>query len=91
MPVALDPFGLIEAMTIAGYATGCEAGYLYIRGEYPYIRGEYPLATRRLQTAIEAARRRGILGADVMGKASGSTSSFAAAPTRTSAARRPRC
>ena len=36
-----DPFGLIEAMTIAGYATGCERGYLYIRGEYP-------LATRRL-------------------------------------------
>jgi len=57
----LDPFGLIEAMTIAGYATGCEAGYLYIRGEYP-------LATRRLQAAIEAARRRGYLGADVMGE-----------------------
>src|SRR5262249_21155990 len=40
-----DPFGLVEAMTIAGYATGCERGYLYIRGEYP-------LATRRLQGAI---------------------------------------
>jgi NADH-quinone oxidoreductase subunit F len=57
----LDPFGLIEAMTIAGYATGCEAGYLYIRGEYP-------LATRRVQAAIEVARRRGFLGADVMGE-----------------------
>ncbi|HET9256007.1 MAG TPA: NAD(P)H-dependent oxidoreductase subunit E [Pseudonocardiaceae bacterium] len=57
----LDPFGLIEAMTIAGYATGCELGFLYIRGEYP-------LATRRLQHAIEAARRRGYLGADVMGE-----------------------
>ncbi|MGH3823810.1 MAG: NAD(P)H-dependent oxidoreductase subunit E [Pseudonocardiaceae bacterium] len=57
----LDPFGLIEAMTIAGYATGCELGYLYIRGEYP-------LATRRLQTAVEAARRRGYLGVDVMGE-----------------------
>ncbi|MEJ3655478.1 NAD(P)H-dependent oxidoreductase subunit E [Actinomycetes bacterium KLBMP 9759] len=55
-----DPFGLIEAMTIAGYATGCERGYLYIRGEYP-------LATRRLQHAIEAARARGYLGADVLG------------------------
>ena len=55
-----DPFGLIEAMTIAGYATGCERGYLYIRGEYP-------LATRRLQHAIEAARARGFLGPDVMG------------------------
>ena len=57
----LDPFGLLEAMTIAGYATGCETGYLYIRGEYP-------LATRRPQAAIEAARRRGYLGPDVMGE-----------------------
>ena len=54
-----DPFGLIEAMTIAGYATGAERGYLYIRGEYP-------LATRRLAGAISAARRRGYLGPDVM-------------------------
>ena len=30
-----DPFALIEAMTIAGFATGSEHGYLYIRGEYP--------------------------------------------------------
>jgi len=56
-----DPFGLIEAMTIAGYATGCEQGYLYIRGEYP-------LATRRLEAAIAAARVRGYLGDDVMGE-----------------------
>jgi NADH-quinone oxidoreductase subunit F len=56
-----DPFGLVEAMTIAGYAAGCEQGYLYIRGEYP-------LATRRLSVAIEQARRRGYLGPDVMGE-----------------------
>jgi NADH-quinone oxidoreductase subunit F len=56
-----DPFGLVEAMTIAGYATGCERGYLYVRGEYP-------LATRRLTAAIEAARRRGYLGPDAMGE-----------------------
>ena len=30
-----DPFAVIEAMTIAGYATGCERGYIYLRGEYP--------------------------------------------------------
>ena len=30
-----DPFALVEAMTIAGYAVGAERGYLYIRGEYP--------------------------------------------------------
>ncbi|WP_103382048.1 NAD(P)H-dependent oxidoreductase subunit E [Pseudonocardia dioxanivorans] len=56
-----DPFGLVEAMTVAGWATGCERGYLYIRGEYP-------LATRRLEHAIEEARRRGFLGADVLGE-----------------------
>ncbi|MBP2368326.1 NAD(P)H-dependent oxidoreductase subunit E [Pseudonocardia parietis] len=56
-----DPFGLIEAMTVAGFVTGATVGYLYIRGEYP-------LATRRLQDAISAARARGYLGGDVMGE-----------------------
>jgi NADH-quinone oxidoreductase subunit F len=57
----LDPFGVIEAMTIAAYATGCEKGFLYIRGEYP-------LAASRLTGAIEQARQRGLLGDDVMGE-----------------------
>jgi NADH-quinone oxidoreductase subunit F len=56
-----DPFALVEAMTIAGVATGCEQGFLYIRGEYP-------LATARLRTAIAQARTRGLLGNDVMGE-----------------------
>ncbi|HVR74206.1 MAG TPA: NAD(P)H-dependent oxidoreductase subunit E [Planctomycetota bacterium] len=55
-----DPFAIVEAMTIAGYATGSELGYIYIRGEYP-------LAAERLGGAIDAARTRGLLGADVMG------------------------
>ena len=55
-----DPFAVIEALTIAGITTGCEQGYLYIRGEYP-------LATERLGHAIEEARRHGFLGDDVMG------------------------
>ena len=54
-----DPFSLIEAMTIAAYATGCERGYVYLRGEYPRAR-------ETLQHAIETARHRGLLGADVM-------------------------
>ena len=29
-----DPYALIESMIIAAFATGCEEGYLYIRGEY---------------------------------------------------------
>jgi NADH-quinone oxidoreductase subunit F len=56
-----DPFAIVEAMTIAGYATGCERGYLYIRGEYP-------LATARLTSAIAQARARGLLGDDVFGE-----------------------
>ena len=56
-----DPFGIIEAMTIAGYATGAELGYLYLRGEYP-------LAHARLTHALSAARARGLLGQNVMGK-----------------------
>jgi NADH-quinone oxidoreductase subunit F len=56
-----DPFALIESMTIAGYATGCEKGYIYVRNEYP-------LATTRRRNAIDSARRRGLLGDDVMGE-----------------------
>ncbi|HXG21534.1 MAG TPA: NAD(P)H-dependent oxidoreductase subunit E [Methylomirabilota bacterium] len=56
-----DPFALLEAMTIAGFATNCEHGYIYIRGEYP-------LAARRLQNAIAQARARGLLGENVMGR-----------------------
>ncbi|MFI8988161.1 NAD(P)H-dependent oxidoreductase subunit E [Streptomyces antimycoticus] len=55
-----DPYALIEAMTIAGYATGAHRGYLYLRGEYPR-------ALRRLRTAVDRARARGFLGEDVMG------------------------
>jgi NADH-quinone oxidoreductase subunit F len=56
-----DPFSLIESMTIAGYATGCEHGYLYLRGEYP-------LAQRRLEHAIAEARERGFLGQDILAR-----------------------
>jgi NADH-quinone oxidoreductase subunit F len=55
-----DPFAVIEALTIAGYATASEHGYLYIRGEYPW-------AHRMISGAIEQARRHGFLGQDVMG------------------------
>ncbi|HEY0512285.1 MAG TPA: NAD(P)H-dependent oxidoreductase subunit E [Thermoanaerobaculia bacterium] len=55
-----DPFALIEAMTIAGFATGCEKGYLYLRGEYP-------LALARIASALERCRDRGFLGDDVLG------------------------
>ncbi|GAA0401628.1 NADH dehydrogenase subunit F [Acrocarpospora corrugata] len=56
-----DPYSLVEAMTIAGFATGCSRGYLYIRGEYPR-------AIRRLEHAIATARVRGLLGEDILGQ-----------------------
>ena len=56
-----DPFAVIEAMTIAAYATGCERGYLYLRGEYPEAR-------HALEHALAEARARGFLGDDVLGE-----------------------
>ncbi|MGW5735672.1 MULTISPECIES: NADH-ubiquinone oxidoreductase-F iron-sulfur binding region domain-containing protein [Streptomyces] len=56
-----DPYSLIEAMTVAGYATGAHLGYLYLRGEYPR-------ALRRLEHALAQARARGFLGDDVLGQ-----------------------
>src|SRR5262249_7889234 len=44
-----DPLAIIEGMTIAAFATDCERGFFYIRGEYP-------LAIERVQRAINAAR-----------------------------------
>jgi NADH-quinone oxidoreductase subunit F len=54
-----DPFALVEAMTIAAFATGCEHGFLYVRAEYP-------LAHARLENALAQARAHGLLGDDVM-------------------------
>ncbi len=55
-----DPFAVIEAMTVAAFATGCEQGWIYLRAEYP-------LARQRLENALSVARRKGLLGADVGG------------------------
>ena len=55
-----DPFALIEAMTIGGYAMDAEQGWIYIRGEYPE-------ATRALRSAIAEARSKNMLGNDIGG------------------------
>ena len=55
-----DPFALIEAMTIAAYATGATNGWIYVRGEYP-------LAFERLGVAIDSCRSAGLLGDDAAG------------------------
>jgi NADH-quinone oxidoreductase subunit F len=56
-----DPYALVEALTIMGYACGAEQGFIYVRGEYP-------TAEARLAHAIRQARAHGFLGADVMGE-----------------------
>ncbi|MEU3183443.1 NAD(P)H-dependent oxidoreductase subunit E [Streptomyces sp. NPDC006923] len=56
-----DPYALIEAMTVAGYAVGARRGFLYLRGEYPR-------ALRLLRHAIDQARARGLLGDDILGQ-----------------------
>ncbi|MBU5945584.1 NADH-quinone oxidoreductase subunit E [Actinospica acidiphila] len=56
-----DPYALVEAMTVAAYATGARHGYLYLRGEYPR-------ALVRMEHAITQARARGLLGDDILGQ-----------------------
>jgi NADH-quinone oxidoreductase subunit F len=55
-----DPFALIEAMTIAAFATNCAQGFIYLRGEYPRAR-------LHLQNAIALARAASLLGNNIMG------------------------
>jgi bidirectional [NiFe] hydrogenase diaphorase subunit len=49
-----DPHRVLEGMAIAGRAVGAQQGYIYARGESP-------LAIARLKTALEQARREGLL------------------------------
>ena len=55
-----DPHSVIEGMLIAAFAIGADEGYVYVRHEYP-------LAVSRLRHALEQARERGLLGADILG------------------------
>jgi NADH:ubiquinone oxidoreductase subunit F (NADH-binding) len=56
-----DPHCLIEAMLIAGYATGAAKGFIYLRKEYPQ-------AAVILRRAIEEAREERLLGAGVLNR-----------------------
>ena len=55
-----DPFTTVEAMTIEGFATGAEKGFLYLRAEYPE-------AAAAVEQAIAAARAAGLLGSNILG------------------------
>lgn len=54
-----DPHRVLEGMAIAGYAVGADQGFVYVRGEYP-------IAAQRLEKAIRAAERRGLLGSRIL-------------------------
>lgn len=54
------PFLLVEGMTIAGYATQGDVGYIYIRGEFID-------AARSLRRAIDEAYANNLLGKNILG------------------------
>jgi NADH:ubiquinone oxidoreductase subunit F (NADH-binding) len=55
-----NPHAILEGMAIAGYATGCTEGFIYIRGEYPR-------QADRLENAIRQAEEAGWLGSNIAG------------------------
>jgi NADH-quinone oxidoreductase subunit F len=55
-----DPHRMIEGMMIAALACGAQAGYIYVRAEYP-------MAVSRLKTAIAQAAEAGLLGENILG------------------------
>jgi len=55
-----DPHSVIEGMIICAYAVGAEHGYIYVREEYPR-------ALKHLQSAIDQARKAGLLGQNIAG------------------------
>lgn len=50
-----DPHSVLEGMAICGYAIGSDQGYIYCRGEYPEV-------VKVLNTAIDQAKAKGVLG-----------------------------
>ncbi len=55
-----DPFKVLEGMLIAAYAMKSIRGYVYVRKEYP-------LAVKRMQRAIDALEKAGLLGDNILG------------------------
>jgi NADH-quinone oxidoreductase subunit F len=55
-----NPHSVVEGMIIGAYAIGASEGYIYVRMEYP-------LAVRNVTLALEAARRHGLLGQNILG------------------------
>jgi NADH-quinone oxidoreductase subunit F len=54
-----NPHSIIEGMIIGAYAIGASNGYVYIRAEYP-------LAVERLKKALVQARKKNLLGKNIL-------------------------
>ncbi len=55
-----NPHSVLEGMLIGALAIGSHEGYVYVRHEYP-------LAVKNITVALDAARKRGFLGANILG------------------------
>ncbi|GBC81125.1 NADH-quinone oxidoreductase subunit F [bacterium HR10] len=55
-----DPHAVIEGILLAAYAVDAHLAFIYIRGEYWYLK-------EHLERAIEEARERGFVGANILG------------------------
>ena len=51
-----DPFALLEGMAIAAHAVGADAGYIYIRSEYPHAIAKLKSALALAETRISPFR-----------------------------------
>lgn len=58
--IEANPHSVLEGILIGAYAIGASQGFIYIRHEYP-------LAVERILIAIEAARKAGLVGEDILG------------------------
>ena len=52
---------VFEGMTIAGYVIGAAKGLIYLRAEYRYM-------LEKLEAALQARRKAGLLGKDILGQ-----------------------
>ncbi len=55
-----DPHSVLEGMVIAAYAIGASQGYMYVLADYH-------LAIKRFNLAMEEARKRNLLGKNILG------------------------
>lgn len=55
-----DPHSVLEGMAIAGFVTGADKGFVYVRAEYPK-------AVSTLITAIHQAEEQNLLGDNILG------------------------